>query len=231
MPAQPLLDPRGARRRDRRGDRPAASTHGSGCSSGRGRLRPRLAQSGPGDGERVDRVRLATLPARCAARAPSASAAPAPAARRQRSAPARAPRVSCRQSSIAHSRSPPSAAAQPQARRCRPQQSARRASARPRRPQPPSTTACVRPLRSRSLRSPPPTMGATGERTDLNRGSSQAPIRSRSTVSGRRRRHNAGKSALRATCGNGVSRRRPESLARTGRHHPTENDIEFGNDA
>ena len=40
-------------------------------------------------------------------------------------------------------------------------------------------------------------LGATGERTDLNRGSCQAPIRSRSTVSGRRRRHNTGKSAHR----------------------------------
>jgi hypothetical protein len=38
-------------------------------------------------------------------------------------------------------------------------------------------------------------LGATGERTDLTRGSCQAPIRSRSTVSRRRRRHNAGKSA------------------------------------
>jgi hypothetical protein len=33
------------------------------------------------------------------------------------------------------------------------------------------------------LTSPPPTLGATGERTDLNRGSSHAPIRSRSAVS------------------------------------------------
>jgi hypothetical protein len=37
--------------------------------------------------------------------------------------------------------------------------------------------------------------GATGERTDLTRGESHAPIRSHSTVSGRQRRHNAGKSA------------------------------------
>ena len=66
---------------------------------------------------------------------------------------------------------------------------------RPRRRRPPSASACVRPLQPRSFRSPPPRMGATGERTDLNRGSCQAPIRSRSTVSGRRRRHNAGKSA------------------------------------
>ena len=91
-------------------------------------------------------------------------------------------------------------------------------SGRPRRRRPPSATACARPLRSRSFRSPPPTSGATGERTGLNRGSCQAPIKSRSAVSGRRRRHNAGKSALGATCGNRVSRRRPESASLTGRH-------------
>ena len=46
-----------------------------------------------------------------------------------------------------------------------------------------------------------PEEGATGERTDLNRGESHAPIRSRSTVSGRRRRHNTGKSAKRRHSG------------------------------
>src|SRR5204863_2382459 len=96
----------------------------------------------------------------------------------------------------------------------------------PRRRRPPSASACVRPHQQRSLQSPPPTLGATGERTDLNRGSSQAPIRSRSAVSGRRRRHNAGKSTYGATCGNRVSRRRPESASLIRRHHQAEDDIE-----
>ena len=59
----------------------------------------------------------------------------------------------------------------------------RPAAVRPRRPRPRSPTACERPVRSRSSRSPPLPLGATGERTDLTRGSSHAPIRSRSTVS------------------------------------------------
>ncbi len=55
--------------------------------------------------------------------------------------------------------------------------------AQPRRRQPPSASTCVRPLRSRSFGSPPPPLGATGERTRLTPGSCQAPIRSRSAVS------------------------------------------------
>ena len=173
----------------------------------------------PRDGERVDRVRLATLP-------PGAPPSPvsfggtrtscSPAAISIRSS---AP-VTCRQSSIAHSRSPPSP---------RPhQQDARRVTAAVRsssiRPASSTATAVNDCLCTSTpitiIASPPTTMGATGERTGLNRGSSQAPIRSRSTVSGRRRRHNAGKSAP-TDIRNGVSRRRPESLARTGRHHHT----------
>ena len=110
------------------------------------------------------------------------------------------PRVTCRQSSTAHSRSSPSARAQTTT--------------------PPSTGTApltpapaelvdrdrrqrvlvyVHPDHDHSTRLLP--LGATGERTDLNRGSSHAPIRSRSTVSGRRRRHNAGKSAHRRHSG------------------------------
>src|SRR5688572_11662898 len=70
-------------------------------------------------------------------------------------------------------------------------------------------------------------LGATGERTDLNRGESHAPIRSRSTVSGRRRRHNAGRSAL-GRHSESSQPPPPESAPLTGRHHDVENDIEFG---
>jgi hypothetical protein len=67
---------------------------------------------------------------------------------------------------------------------------ARQACGRTRRRRPPLPSACARPLRSRSLRSPPQPLGATGERTARHsRHSCQAPIRSRSAVSGRRRRH------------------------------------------
>ena len=88
-------------------------SRGRRCSSGARPAQVRLAQRRPGDRERVDRVRLARAPGRRAAPAPSASAAPAPAPRRARAAAAPASGVSCRQSSSAHSRSPPSAAAQP----------------------------------------------------------------------------------------------------------------------
>jgi hypothetical protein len=72
-------------------------------------------------------------------------------------------------------------------------------------------------------------LGATGERTALNRGESHAPIRSRSTVS-----VGGGDTTLgsqpSADIGN-VSQPPPaESATTTGRpHHPDENDIEFGN--
>src|SRR6266545_826804 len=106
--------------------------------------------------------------------------------------------------------------------------SAPRAPARPHRQRPPSTTACVRPHQQRSSRSPPPTLGATGERTGLTRGSCQAPIRSRSTVSGRRRRHNTGKSAP-TDMRESSQPPPPESLPLTGRHHDADDDSEFGN--
>ncbi len=162
----------------------------------RGRLKLGLTQRRPGDRQERQSGQTCRVPDPRAAPAPSASAAPAPAAQQPRSAAARGPRVSCRQSSSAHSRSPSSCD------RPRKQLAVRDGNrllvqhpSRPRQRRPPSTTACGRPRRSRSFRSPPPPTGATGERTDLNRGSSHAPIRSRSTVSGKRRRHNAGKSA------------------------------------
>ena len=71
-------------------------------------------------------------------------------------------------------------------------------------------------------------LGATGERTDLNRGESHAPIRSRSTVS-----DGGGDTTLGSQPSgdirNRVSRRRPSLSTTTGRCHPPENDIEFRN--
>src|SRR5206468_7495313 len=66
-----------------------------------------------------------------------------------------------------------------------------------------------------------PEEGATGERTDLNRGESHAPIRSRSTVSGRRRRHNTGKSAESRHSGIESAAANPNSQTRTRQHTPT----------
>src|SRR5439155_7980632 len=66
-----------------------------------------------------------------------------------------------------------------------------------------------------------PEEGATGERTDLNRGESHAPIRSRSTVSGRRRRQNTGKSAESRHSGIESAAANPNSQTRTRRHTPT----------
>jgi hypothetical protein len=63
--------------------------------------------------------------------------------------------------------------------------------------------------------------GATGERTDLNRGESHAPIRSHSTVSGRRRRHNTGKPAESRHSGIESAAANPNSQTRTRRHTPT----------
>ena len=70
--------------------------------------------------------------------------------------------------------------------------------------------------------------GATGERTGLTRGSCQAPIKSRSTVSGRRRRHNAGKSA--PTDSPEWSQPPPTRVSATRRTPPSpDNDSEFRN--
>ena len=107
--------------------------------------------------------------------------------------------------------------------------SARPTSAPPRRRQPPSTTACARPLQSRSCKSPPQPLGATGERTDLNRGSSHAPIRSRSTVSGSGGDTTLASQPFGATCGNRVSRRRPRVCGAHRTPPPTEDDSEFRN--
>ncbi len=82
-----------------------------------------------------------------------------------------------------------------------------------------SPTACARPLRSRSSISPPQPWGATGERTDLNRGESHAPIRSRSTVS-----DGGGDTTLegqrQATFGKSSQPPPPESASLTGRNPP-----------
>ena len=212
--------PAAVRRRSRRDGRRAASSR---------ETAPHLAVADPGAAPATllgrPRARRSgqTSRAPCprGAPAPSASAAPAPAARRRQAAHARAS-----WSAAGNPPTPTTARRQapttrPRARHLRRRRSARPIAVRPRRQRPPSTTACVRPHRSRSSPSPPQPLGATGKRTDLNRGSSHAPIRSRSAVSGRRRRHNAGKSTLGATRGNRVSRHRPESCTSTGHHrHP-----------
>src|SRR6266496_3479216 len=91
-----------------------------------------------------------------------------------------------------------------------------------------SPTACARPLRSRSSISPPQPWGATGERTDLNRGESHAPIRSRSTVS-----DGGGDTTLGGQPSGDIANVSqpppPESAPLTGRHHDVENDIECAN--
>ena len=182
-------------------------------SPGRGRSQVRLPQRCPGDRERVDRVRLA------------ARAAGAPLGRGQLRRHPHQPLTRReqlpleRRASPGGSPRPPTAArrrAPPPRRAARPRR--RRASARPAAVRASSTATAVSECLCTStpitiIGSPPPPLGATGERTGLTRGSCQAPIRSRSTVSGRRRRHNAGKSAG-PTVRNGVSRRRPESQHR-----------------
>ena len=105
---------RGALRRpDPRGGRPAAGSRArrrpgarrGGCSS------PSLSAA-RATAERVDRVGLAALALPRGARPPCASARPARPARRGRSGSARARRDTCRQSSIAHTRSRSSPRAQ-----------------------------------------------------------------------------------------------------------------------
>jgi hypothetical protein len=104
-------------------------------------------------------------------------------------------------------------------RSSRQRSSSRRASDRPRQPRQPSPTACARPLRSRSSTSSPQPLGGD-PRADRPQ-SRRKPRSYQVTLDGlgRRRRHNARKSAQ-ATFGNGVSRRRPEAASLTGRHRP-----------
>ncbi len=178
-------------------------------------VRPRpaqiwLPQRGSGDRERIDRVRLAASSGRRAAPARSASAAPAPA-----SSPAREqlpfepagelPAVLDRPQPLRGRAPTPSRAA----RRCPPRSPSRRAVGRPRRRPPRSPTACVRPVRSRSSASPPSRWGrpASGQ-TSIE---AKRPRSYQVTLDGlgRRRRHNAGRSAPRGDIRNRVSRRRP----------------------
>jgi hypothetical protein len=127
--------------------------------------------------------------------APSASAAPAPTLRRMRPAlvPATASAAAVLKrphrsspSALAHASSSPFAATTVLSPSIR----------RPRRRRQPSPSACARPLRSRSCRSPPPT--AAGDRRADRPHSRQLPSSYQVTSGGlgRRRRHNAGKSAL-----------------------------------
>ena len=91
-------------------------------------------------------------------------------------------------------------------------------------PQPPTTarreafpTRQASPYRRRSVRS---ASGRPTSSTATAVSEALCFIKSRSTVSGRRRRHNAEKSTLQgATCGKRVSRRQPESASTTRRHH------------
>jgi len=72
-------------------------------------------------------------------------------------------------------------------------------------------------------------LGATGERTDLNRG--QRPRSYQVTLDGlgRRRRHNAGRSDPQGRHSESSQPSPTESLQVIGRRHRGEDDIEFGN--
>ena len=165
---------------------------------------------------RVDPVRLAAR--RCVADAAlSTSAAPVPAARPPRRAPARdrrshddsppAPTASPLASACAHGTTPSSTA---QVLRQRPADLVDRDSGK-------RVLVHVHPDHDHSSRLL--SVGGSGERTDLNRGSCQAPIRSRSTVSGRRQRHNTGKSALRRRSGIESAAANPSLCPESRRHH------------
>ena len=131
---------------------------------------------------------------RAGAAAPSTSAAPAPAARPAQSASVRG-RAS-RAGNPQPPRAAPHRARMPRPAPRRPQDNVRSPTARPSSSTATAVSECLctsTPITIIQLASK--REGATGERTDLNRGQSHAPIRSHSTVSGRRRRHNTGKSA------------------------------------
>ncbi len=127
--------------------------------------------------------------------APSASAALVPVARRR---PAVAVRASG--SSVGSPRAPTAAPHRvplptPEARRCRSRRCAQQRVGRPRQRRPRSPTACARPLRSRSSTSPPNAVG--GDRRADRPQSRRKPRSYQVTLDGlgRRRRHNAGRSA------------------------------------
>jgi len=163
--------------------------------SGPGPIEARLAQGGAGDGERVERIRIAAhAPAPTLGRAVSrggtrTSRSPAP------SSSASKPRLTWRQSSSAHSRLPASERAQPSsAASGGPLQ---RASSRPSSSTATAVSSCLcTSTRSRSLTSPPSVEGRPASEQASIEAAARAPIGSRSAVSGRRRRHNTGKSAL-----------------------------------
>ena len=138
--------------------------------------------------------------------------------------------VRCRQSSTAHSRSVSRAAAQSSSSSL-PTGIAFSSSGRPASSTATAVTECLctsSPITIMNLASKP--LGATGERTDLNRG--QRPRSYQVTLDGlgRRRRHNAGWSDL--TGRHSESSQPPPIESRTaiGRRYRGENDIEFGND-
>ena len=199
VPAQ-VVDQRAcAARRAARGDRPAAGRRARGpASCATGQRVEALAQRGAGDRDGVDRVGLAALARRRCARRPSASARRArprsPRASRKRSS---APET-CRQSSIAHTRSPPSPRAQTQqrprtTRRLRRAPSARRAPGRspPRPPRRVCERLCVSaPI---TIICTVPSLGCltNGSPADTSQsGRCHAPIKSRRRSSDGGGRHN-----------------------------------------
>ena len=104
------------------------------------------------------------------------------------------PRVTCRQSSSAHKRRRPTRFDQ-ETSSSPSLVSKHRAADPPRQQQQQRTSACARPPRSRSSAVASYRWGRPASGQASIEASCQAPIRSRSTVSGRRRRHNTGKSA------------------------------------
>ena len=155
------------------------------------RVEQRLAQRGSGDGKRVDRVRTCPAPARDAARGRSTGAGTRTSRCRCCCSVRSRPRVTCRQSSSAQG-----AAGQPaspnrqsstvslvsSASSCRPTSSTATAET-----EWPGTST---PIHDHGPRLLP--LGATGERTGLNRGKAAKLLSGHARRSRRRRRHNTG---------------------------------------
>jgi hypothetical protein len=139
--------------------------------------------------------------------------------------------VSCRQSSTAHNRAASSPAAQLSSSPL-PTEITLSASGRPAASTATAVTGCLctsSPITIICIASMP--LGATGERTDLNRGRRPRSYQFTLDGLGRRRRHNAAKSDL--TGRHSESNQPPptESPPATGRRHSGDDDIEFRNDA
>ena len=222
--------PRGARRRGRRGDRPAASAHAALLTRPRADRaaapaalpwRPRARRSRPTcrASGRARRCGAISFGGTRTSRSPAASSV-------RSSARVTLPAVLERPQPLRRRATPPSRAA--------PGASPTGSAPPARRPTSSTATAVseclctstpITIIRDRLLQR----WGRPASGQSLTRGSCQAPIRSRSTVSGRRRRHNAGKSALRGDIRE--SSQPPPTRVCVARPDATtaDDDSEFGN--